>query len=89
MDVHEKQALEELVKASAEKGTENALIKMGLDTNSPIDMQKDLAFLRGQREANEQFAKITRRVLISTLLVGALAWLGRAIWHAITDGKIS
>ena len=85
MDLQEQQALKKLVEEATEKGTEASLLKLGLNVNDPISMQKDLAFLRNQREANEQLGRNIRRVLITVFLMSSLTWLGQAIWQAITN----
>lgn len=78
MEAHELQKLQKLVQDAAEKGTENALLKLGLDTSDPISMQKDLAFLRSQRETNENIGRNLRRVVLTALVSGVLTmvWLG-------------
>lgn len=75
MEAHE---LQKLVQDAAEKGTETALLKLGLDSNNPLEMQKDLAFLRSQRQASENIGKNIRRFVLSMALTGLLtmAWLG-------------
>lgn len=75
--------LQKLVQQAAEQGTENALIKMGLDTSDPITMQQDLAFLRRQRQTSEQLGRNIRRILIATVLSGVITMAVLGFQYAI------
>ncbi|MEH6345002.1 MAG: hypothetical protein V7785_07955 [Bermanella sp.] len=76
-----REELEEITKAieaSAEKGVGKALISLGVDVGNPLEVQKDLAFVRRQRQASEQVTKLARRTIISLVIVGSLGvfWAG-------------
>lgn len=60
----------EAIKTAAQEGTEQALIKFGFDTKNPIELQKDLAFVRKQRLASEQITSKARIVLLTIFLTG-------------------
>jgi len=78
MQPTELKALQDAVEQSAEQGIKKALISLGVDVDNPIEMQKDLAFARKQREASEQITKFTKRVIFSLVLggLGSVVLLG-------------
>lgn len=75
--------LEKLVKKAAEDGTNNALMRLGFDTENHLDAQKDMAFLRQQRQASEQVAVVVRRSLIGLFISGALTVMVIGAQHAL------
>lgn len=70
--------LKMLMENAAEKGTKKALVSMGLNIAEPFEAQKDMAFLRSQRQASEQIGPIVRRTVITVVLTGLItaAWVG-------------
>ncbi|MCD8522567.1 MAG: hypothetical protein LRY66_06040 [Saccharospirillaceae bacterium] len=75
--------LEKLVKKAAEDGTNNALMRLGFDTENHLDAQKDMAFLRQQRQASEQVAVVVRRSLIGLFISGAVTVMVIGAQHAL------
>lgn len=55
------------------------LVELGLDTNKPLDVQQDMAFLRDFRQAKESVQAKAILALVA-LLVSAL---GGAMWYGI------
>jgi hypothetical protein len=58
------------------------LLKLGIDTTDPIELQRDMQHLRGWREAS---ATIKRQSII-TVIGLAITGTGGAIWYAIKGG---
>ncbi len=77
------ESLEKLVKKAAEDGTNNALMRLGFDTENHLDAQKDMAFLRQQRQASEQVAVVVRRSLIGLFISGAVTVMIIGAQHAL------
>lgn len=46
------------------------LVQLGIDSNNPIDMQKDFQHLRQWREAGEEIKKKTRNTVVGIFIVG-------------------
>ncbi len=78
MQPTELKALQDAVEQSAAQGIKKVLISLGVDVENPLEVQKDLAFARKQREASEQITKFTKRTLIGLVIVGAcsMLWTG-------------
>jgi hypothetical protein len=81
MKTEELNEIKAAIEASAEKGTNNALLKLGLNIDEPIEVQKDFAFARKQREASETVTKHAKLVLIGLFIVGGCSML----WAGFTD----
>ena len=66
------------IEASAAKGVGKALLSLGVDVDNPLEVQKDLAYVRKQRHASEQVTKLARRTIIALVIVGSLSmfWAG-------------
>ncbi|MEY8241673.1 MAG: hypothetical protein RPT25_15105 [Cycloclasticus sp.] len=69
------------IEAASEKGITKALLRIGVDIANPIEVQKDLAFARKQREASEQITRFTKRTMLGLVIVGACSML----WAGFTD----
>ena len=69
------------IEASAEKGTKKALVALGVDIDNPLEVQKDLAFARKQRQASEQITTFTKLTIISLVLSG----LGTVLFFGFKD----
>ena len=78
IDPQEIQEIKNAVKESTEEAITTTLLKMGVDVGNPLEMQKDLAFARKQRLASEQVSQLTKRIIITTILVSSLGvfWIG-------------
>lgn len=70
--------LKVLMEKAAEQGTKKAFVEMGLNTKDPFETQKDMAFLRSQRQASEQLGPMVRRTVITAVITGLItaAWVG-------------
>jgi len=75
--------LAQLVEKAATKGTNNALARMGFDTENHLEAQKDMAFLRQQRQASEQVARVVRRSLIGLAVTGLISLVTVGIQHSL------
>jgi len=75
--------LEKLVKKAAEDGTNNALARLGFDTENHLDAQKDMAFLRQQRQASEKVAVVIRHSLIGVAISGMVSLIVIGVQHAL------
>lgn len=66
------------IETAVQQGIANALLNMGLNTKDPLEMQKDLAFLRQQRQVSEKVSSIVRGTLITCAITGLLGvlWVG-------------
>ncbi|MDP2548899.1 hypothetical protein [Oceanobacter sp. 4_MG-2023] len=76
--------LTELVTNAAEQGTNNALARLGFDTNNHLETQADMAFVRQQRKASEQIGRVIRRSVIGLLVTGLISLLTVGIQQALT-----
>lgn len=66
---------ERLAKKAAHEAVEELLQKLGVDTADVLEMQKDFAHLRAQRQASEQVTIWTRRILLGLFLSSAIGIL--------------
>lgn len=68
---------EELEEA-VQRGVTRALIQLGLDTSEPIDMQRDMQFLRDLRRSTESVKGKALVTVVGILIAGGMAalWLG-------------
>tara|TARA_R110002051_G_scaffold183347_3_gene252920 strand:- start:4122 stop:4379 length:258 start_codon:yes stop_codon:yes gene_type:complete len=62
--------LKEMIKEAVEEGNKSSLMKVGIDLNDPINVQRDLAFSRKQREISEKITMHGRMVLMGLFLTG-------------------
>lgn len=60
----------------------DALVRLGLDVDDPVELQKDFAFLRSQRE----FYSTATRHGFMVILGLAISGVGAAIWSLIPWG---
>ena len=54
------------------------LVELGIDVTDPIEVQKDLAFLRDHRLATEKLGMAAKIIALSIFISGGLGliWLG-------------
>ena len=54
------------------------LIELGIDVADPIEVQKDLAFLRDHRLATEKLGMTAKMIALGVIISGGLGliWLG-------------
>jgi hypothetical protein len=66
------------VKRIVAETVEQTLLTLGVDTDDPIELQKDLAHLRAWRESMETVRKQSLITAIGIVLAGGagLLWLG-------------
>jgi hypothetical protein len=79
--------LQKMIKKAVEDGNQSALMKVGIDLNDSINVQRDLAFSRKQREASEKITLHARAVLIGMMIVGAGSVLFLGIKEALKVGN--
>lgn len=60
----------------------DALVRLGLDVDDPVELQKDFAFLRSQREFYASSVKHGFMVVLGLVISG----IGAAIWSLIPWG---
>lgn len=78
--------LQEMIKQAVEDGNQSALMKVGIDLNDSINVQRDLAFSRKQREASEKITLHARAVLVGLMLMGLGSVVILGIKEAIKAG---
>jgi hypothetical protein len=61
-----------IAERASKKALHEAMQKFGINPDEPIEMQKDMAHLRQQREASEQVGAWTKRALISAFVTGLI-----------------
>lgn len=69
------QLTESQLKQLMEEAVTDALVKLGVDTQAPLEMQKDFQHLREWREATHTLQKRGLTVIMTTLITGGLAAL--------------
>ncbi|MCK5017622.1 MAG: hypothetical protein KAS32_11200 [Candidatus Peribacteraceae bacterium] len=67
----------------AEKAVETYMVKMGIDSEDPRDMQSDMIFVRKLRQLCENVGTKMMMVIISVLTVGLLGGVWLAIRKAL------
>lgn len=71
--------LEEIASLAAKKTVEDLLLKLGIDHDESIEMQKDFQHLRSWRQSSEQIRAKAVLTAIGILIAG----LCGAVWLAI------
>ena len=67
--------LRALIVSATEKGVEQALLKLGVDVNEALEVQKDFAFIRRQRIASEKLKDKMALALVLVVLTGVISLL--------------
>lgn len=75
--------LQKMIQKAVEDGNTAALMRVGIDLDDSINVQKDLAFSRKQREASEKITLHARAVLIGMMILGAGSVLVLGIKEAL------
>jgi hypothetical protein len=69
----------DLIKKAVSDGVTETLLRLGIDCSEPLEMQKDMSFLRGERECREDIKKrIVSKITeysVSGIVVSVLAFL--------------
>lgn len=75
--------MEAIADRAAEKAVSNFLLRIGVEADDPIEMQKDFAHLRKWRKSNEAITLKVLLVAIGTVVSGTLAavWMGLRSSH--------
>lgn len=70
--------IKRLVAEAVAESTERVLIRLGLDTENPKEMQRDMLYVRSQRQAAEHIGRATRVAMLTIFVTGActLLWQG-------------
>ena len=63
--------IREVAHEAAEHAVQEVFLRYGIDPSSPIEVQKDFAYLRRSRAASESVGPIVKRTLIGILVTGA------------------
>lgn len=73
-----KAEIKELIRDTVREAVPDALERVGFDTSRPMETQRDLAFLRDLRGANDSVKRHGLFVVIGILLSAAasLVWIG-------------
>lgn len=69
---------------TARAAAQEVLKMLGMDVDSPREMQQDFAYLRTQRKASEQVGTWTRRALLIFVITSALTLLLTGIKTGLT-----
>lgn len=73
--------LQKMIKQAVKEGNESAFMKIGIDLNDSINVQRDLAFSRKQREISEKITMHGRMVFMGLFLTG----LGSVVFIGIKE----
>jgi hypothetical protein len=57
------------------------LTTMGIDATQPIEVQKDMAHLRGSRRGSEMTQNLVKKTAVPIIVVGVIA----AVWGGFSD----
>lgn len=68
--------MEVIAHKAAEKAIDGWFERMGIDTNDPRAMQKDLAYLRARRELEERISGRVVAILVTSFVVSVLGAVG-------------
>jgi len=58
------------------------LLKLGIDTSDPVELQKDMAYLRSWRESIAQAKRHSIFTVVGVITLGVMG----LIWMAVTKG---
>ena len=86
------QLTETQLKTLVTEGVYDALTRLGVDAQNPVEMQKDFQHLRDWRKATSEVQKKSLCLIVGILLSGlcAAAWLGiKAMILAAPSGPTS
>jgi hypothetical protein len=78
MNASDAAQLQKIIKQAVEEGTESAFMKIGIDLNDSINVQRDISYARKQREMSEKITMHGRMVLMGLFLtgLGAVVFIG-------------
>ncbi len=63
------------MKKMVKETVHETLVSMGMDVDDPLEMQKDFQFNRRWRESSEKATSLTLKIILTTLVTGAIGWL--------------
>lgn len=78
MNQHTHEMLDEIAARAAHRAVEEMLIKLGIDVTSPIEVQRDMDFVRAVRttgEAVRQKAFTTTVGVVITAILGIIGYV--------------
>lgn len=80
MIVLSKIELQKVVREAVDEGVEQALKSLGLDTQKPLETQRDMAFLRDMRTGTQSFSAKAIFLAVAAAIVAVMgwAWIGYA-----------
>lgn len=50
-------------------------VSLGVDVGDPIEMQRDMQFMRDFRRSSEKAKSLTLKIVLTTLVTGVLGWI--------------
>lgn len=77
--MNDRRELEEIARMAADKAVAEMLVKLGIDTTDPFEMQRDFQHLRSWRVSSETIKTKAVIAAIGILIAGVCG----AIWLAI------
>lgn len=73
-----------LAKVIAHETVKEILLKLGVNPDEPVEVQKDFAFLRSLRETSSDLTRHGLKAILAVLCAGVLA----LIYSSIKTGKL-
>ena len=72
-----------IAKEASREVLDDLFQRLGIDVSEVNEVQKDMHYLRSQREANEQISMWSKRVILATFISGAFSALCLGVKEAI------
>lgn len=79
--LHSEEKTEAIANRAATKAIDGFFMRLGVDTQDPIAMQKDFAHLRSWRESTDLVKRKGLTVAVTILVTGGLAMIYTAFGH--------
>lgn len=80
MNTHTHEILDEIATAAARKAVAEAFIKLGIDVNDPIEMQRDMDFVRSIRTTGVAMRQKAFTTMISVVVTAILGIIGYVLF---------
>lgn len=78
------QEINSIAEEASKKTLNDLFERLGIDVNEVVEVQKDMHYLRRQRQASDQIAMWTRRVVLTTFITGSMSALVVGLKVAVT-----
>ena len=72
---------EKEIQTIADQAVEKTFVRLGFQTDTPIEIQKDIAYLRKSRQGSEAAAKYTKHAVIGVFVSGIIY----TIWQGVVS----